>query len=469
MAGTEQAKSQLSTGLRAGAVLATCCAVIVLMHRAGAPPLMANAMAVVVFAIGFWALGIMAEALTGLVFLLVAVTYVGLEPHVVFSGFTSSAFWLIFSGAVLSAAASRTGLSRWVAGLIVSKRFETLGYGARVAIIVLFCTALALILPSTLARIAVMVPLVLALCDRAGYAPGGSGRTGLVLAAAIGSYMVPITFLPANLPTVVLAGSLESVYGITLTYGRYLLVNFPVIGVIKGAALVTILTWMFRETPNPDPHAEAAGPEPLSPAGRRLMLIMAVTLVLWTLDFVHGISPAWIGLGAAIVCLMPFMGVVSLKQMPTESTVPTLVYVGAVLSIGGVMAQSGAGDMLSRLIVDAMPLAEASNALRLGLLTLVGVLTGLAATMPVAPAMTAPLFGDMAAATGWSIEAVAMAQVLGYATPLMPYQMPPLMFALAVSGVPMRTAAWVLMVLAVVTTPLVLAAAHVWWQVLGLY
>jgi di/tricarboxylate transporter len=89
--------------------------------------------------------------------------------------------------------------------------------------------------------------------------------------------------------------------------------------------------------------------------------------------------------------------------------------------------------------------------------------------MPVAPAMTAPFFGDIAATTGWSIEAVGMSQVLGYATPLLPYQLPPLMLAIAMTGIAMRDATRVLLILAAVTTPLVLPAAHLWWQVLGWY
>ncbi len=459
------------SGVRAAVVLLACMVLSVSMRLSGAPPVMADSMALVLLAIGFWALAILPEPLTGLIFLLGAVTLTGLGPTVVFSGFTSSAFWLIFAGTVLSASATHTGLSHWLAARFVTQRFVAVGYGARVGLVVAFSAGLALILPSTLARVAILLPLVLALCDRVGHAAGGRGRVGMVLAAAIGTYIVPITFLPANLPNVVLAGSLESVYGVTPTFGSYLLLHFPVIGLVKGVALVLILTAMFAEPARPGAgpaEAEAAAGR-LSQPGRRLMLVLAVTLVLWTADSLHGVSPAWIGLGAAVLCLMPFMGILAVKQMPCETAFPMLLYLGAVLGIGGVMTQSGAGAALSGLLVGSLPLAETGNAMRLVLMTFAAAATALVTTMPVAPAMTAPFFGDIAAETGWSVEAVGMAQVLGYATPLLPYQLPPLMLAVAMTGIAMRDATRVLLVLALVTTPVTLGLAHLWWQALGWY
>lgn len=456
-------------GRRALVVVLVCAGLAIWLHSGDTPAVMANSIALVLMAIGFWGLGVLSEALTGLLFLLGATLLLQLEPAVVFSGFTTTAFWLIFAGAVLSASATRTGLSDWLAAHSVGGIFASTGYGMRVAIVVTFSAGLALILPSTLGRVAILLPLVIALCDQFGYRSGGKGRTGLVLAAAVGTYIVPITFLPANLPNIVLAGSLESIYGITPTFGAYLVLHFPVIGLVKGVALVLIVNALFREAPAPATQHDEGHIEPLSGSGQRLLFVLVATLALWSVDFLHGISPAWVGLGAAILCLMPFMGIIDFKEMPLHSIFPMLLYIGAVLGIGAVMTHSGAGEALSRLIVSNLPLADTGNLMRLLLLTAVATLTSLATTMPVAPAMTAPFFADIAISTGWTIEAVGMSQVLGYATPLLPYQLPPLMLALAMTGISMRDATRVLLWLAAVTTPVTLIAAHFWWQVLGWY
>jgi hypothetical protein len=62
-----------------------------------------------------------------------------------------------------------------------------------------------------------------------------------------------------------------------------------------------------------------------------------------------------------------------------------------------------------------------------------------------------------------------MAQVLAYAAPLLPYQLPPLIWAIAATGISLWAVTRVLLILAVVTTPLTLLAAHFWWPLLGLY
>jgi di/tricarboxylate transporter len=458
-----------AAGLRAGAVVLICIALALSLRLSGAPPVMANTASLVGLAIGFWALGVLPEALTGLLFMLGAVTIAGLDPSVVFSGFSTTAFWLIFAGVILSASTTRTGLSHWLAGRFLTARFGTAGYGMRVTAVVGFSAALALILPSTLARVAILLPLVIALCDHFGYRVGGPGRAGLVLAAAVGTYIVPITFLPANLPNIVLAGSLESLHGVTLTFGPYLLLHFPVIGLVKGMGLVLILTCLFRELPTSDSDPTPADPGPLSGSALRLMGVLGVTLVLWSLDFLHGVSPAWVALGAAVLCLMPFMRIVDLKAMPFNTAFPMLLYLGAVLGIGAAMIASGAGEAMSRILVTNLPLEGSGNALRLAMLGLVATLTSLLTTTPVAPAMTAPFFGEIATSTGWTIEAVAMSQVLGYATPLLPYQLPPLMLAIAMAGISMRDATRVLLLLALLTTPITLISAHFWWQALGWY
>jgi di/tricarboxylate transporter len=459
----------MAAGLRATVILVCAGVLAVVLHMAQVPQVMARSLPLVVMSIGFWAFAVLPEALTGLLFMLGAVTLAGIAPSVVFSGFTTTAFWLIFSGMILSACATKSGLSQWLTARFVGDRFVGAEYGARIASIVIFAALLALILPSTLARVVILVPLIVALCDRVGYGAHSRGRTGMVLAAAIGTYIVPITFLPANLPNIILAGSLESLYGIAPSFGSYLALHFPVIGTIKGAALVVILTVLFREPPDTANRGDAAPPRDLGGAGARLLAVMVVTLALWSLDFLHGVPPAWVGLAAAVLCLMPFMKILDIKAMPFDTAFLMLLYLAAVLAIGGVMRESGAGELLSRGLVENLPLAESGNFLRLTLLAGVAMVTGVATTMPVAPAMTAPFFGDIAAITGWSVEAVGMSQVLGYATPLLPYQLPPLMLAIAMTGIAMYDATRVLLILAVVTTPFVLPAAHLWWQVLGWY
>ena len=448
------------------------------LELGGADPNLARGSGLVLFVIGFWALGVLPEALTGMIFLVAGVMGGIVTPAVAFSGFTTTAFWLIFSGLILGAAVTRTGLASWAAAKILPPDIDAgdgdaLGYGRIVALVVVLSAGLALVLPSTMGRIVLLIPIVAALAPKLGYSQGSRGHTGLVLASGIGTYVVPTTFLPANLPNIVLAGSLESIHGVVLTYGSYFVLHFPVSGLIQGLGLIILITVLFRAGPNAPgdaPENQSSNQQAqstLSPAGQRLAFVLLVTLGLWASDVFHGIAAAWVGMTAAILCLLPMARILPFSVFAEKVQLPTLLYLGAVLSLASVMTATGAGQAFGAWLLSTVPLGDAGNFAVLAAMGGLAAITGLVATMPGAPAIAAPLFGDIAALTGWSIEAVGLAQVLGYATPLLPYQVPPLVVALGMTGIRAADATRVLLLLAVTTTPVVLPVAYLWWSVLG--
>src|SRR3546814_2601162 len=140
----------------------------------GASPVMMRAGALVVLSIGCWATMVGPEHLAALGFFLGAmVLHVG-EAPVVFSGFASPAFWLVFGGLVIGAAVDRTGLGQRIARALVG-RFRG-GYLSTVTGVVTVCLALGFLMPSTMSRVILLLPIVLALAERLGYPDGSRGR-----------------------------------------------------------------------------------------------------------------------------------------------------------------------------------------------------------------------------------------------------------------------------------------------------
>lgn len=108
---------------------------------------------------------------------------------------------------------------------------------------------LAFVMPSNMGRIALLMPIVLAYADRIGLAPGSRGRIGLALAVGFGTFQLSTSILPANVPNLVMAGSIEGSYGLQLGYLPYLWLHAPVLGILKGVLLTCCIAWMFRDTP----------------------------------------------------------------------------------------------------------------------------------------------------------------------------------------------------------------------------
>ena len=138
-------------------------------------------------------------------------------------------------------------------------------YRSLVGGIIIVGVVFSLFLPSSIGRIIILLPIVITLADRLGFAPGSNGRTGLVMAAGFGTLIPAFALLPANVPNIVLVGSAETLYGITMTYGGYLLAHMPVSGIFRGLAIYGLILVMFPATlpagagtPDADPPCRIA-------------------------------------------------------------------------------------------------------------------------------------------------------------------------------------------------------------------
>ena len=126
-----------------------------------------------------WATSLLPEFITALLFFTAAMTARIAPPEVIFGGFASSAFWLVFSGFVLGVAIRKTGLADRAARALSAKLTDS--WVLMVASVVLLSYALAFVMPSNMGRIALLMPIVAAMAKRAGIPaglvwPGAGGR-----------------------------------------------------------------------------------------------------------------------------------------------------------------------------------------------------------------------------------------------------------------------------------------------------
>ncbi|MBT6119506.1 MAG: hypothetical protein HOH66_16715 [Rhodospirillaceae bacterium] len=288
----------------------------------------------------------------------------------------------------------------------------------------------------------------------------------MVLAMCLGTFMPAAGILPSNLANMVLMGAAETVHGVTITYFQYLALHFPILGLLKAVFIVILTVRLFGEETRPVAE-EAAARQPLSRDEKVLAAILAVALAFWATDFLHHISPAWIALAAGFVCLLPGVRLVPPKAFEEGMHVGPLVYVGGILGIAAVVAESGLGTILAQWVIDAGALAPDAPVRNYASLFGLSTLVGMAATIGGVPAIMTPLAGEMARAAELPLVTVLMTQVLGFSTIVLPYQLPPLVVGMQLGGVSMREGARLTLPLAVVTLLLVLPANYFWWRALG--
>ena len=236
---------------------------------------------------------------------------------------------------------------------------------------------------------------------------------------------------------------------------------------MKAAIIVALICWLFpAETRAPDAHEK---PLPMSPEERRLSVILAGALLLWTTDFLHHIRPGWIALGAAIITLMPRVGAVPPATFPERIKLGSFFYVGAVLGFGAVMQDSGLGKVVGDAMLGELHLAPGNDFTNFVKLTMLATVTGLFTTNPSQPALLAPLAAQMAEATGWRIETALMTMVVGFSLMILPYQAPPVMVGMQVAGITLRQILRLTLPLAAICIFVLMPLDYVWWRALGYF
>ena len=160
------------------------------------PPDVTGAAALVVLAIGLWATSAVPEHLTALGFFLLAMLFNIASPEVIFSGFASTALWLVFGGLIVSVAVRHTGLHDRISVHFVNKLHGN--YAGIIGGMIVLGTALAFLMPSSMGRILIVAPIAEAVAARVGFREGSTGRTGVVLAAIFGTSLPAFAICARN-------------------------------------------------------------------------------------------------------------------------------------------------------------------------------------------------------------------------------------------------------------------------------
>jgi len=449
------------------AALAALAAIVILVlpAPAGVAETTMRAAAVTVFALGLYATGAIPEFFTSIVFMFLAVLAAVAPPNVVFSGFHSSAVWLVFGGLVIGLGVRQSGLgARAVRAMLA---YFPRSYFGTVAAVTYVGAVMSFVIPSAVGRVTLLVPIVLALAEQIGFAPRSRGRNGLVLAAAAGTTIPAFGILPANVPNMGLIGAAESIYGVSFAYGEYLALNFPVMGLLGLAIIPVLITMRFSDQPQPVSDGEAAAA--WTRAERVLLLVVLAAIALWATDFLHGTSPAWVALGAAVFLLLPRIGILPPSVIVEKLNLGPWFMVAGIISMGAVATEAGLGKLIAEHLLGLLDLSPGSGFANYVSIVGLGIGVGTVTTLPAAPAVMSPLAEGIASASGWPLKSVLLAQVPAWMAIPFPHLAPPLVAATALGGVSVSQALRFLVPYLLFTVVVLLPIQYLWGRLLGYY
>ncbi len=432
---------------------------------AGVEPVVMRTAGIVVLTIGLFATAIIPEFLSALIFFFLCVIVAVAPTNVVFSGFFSGAVWLVLGGLIIGIGIEVSGFGARIAGTL--ERVFGQSYFRVIAGTVLLMLLLAFLMPSAVGRVTIMLPVVLALADRLGFEAESNGRAGLILAVGMGTLVSPFSVLPANVPNVVLSGAAEAVHGIQFSYTDWLFLHFPVLGLLGLITLPVAIFFIFPDKITDRPQMEVPPPKPWTVDEKKLMGLLVITLGLWATDNLHGVSLAWISLGAGIVCALPVIGVLPAGQIMPKMNFGPIIFLAAVVGMGTVVTQTGLGEALAQFLIAKVDLSAESGLQKFASVVGLGWVLQLVTTLPGQPAIMTAVSEPIATATGWSLTAVLMTQVSAWALLIFPYQAPPLVVARAISGLPISKFMKLMIPFALFGALVSVPLQYYWWKLLG--
>lgn len=439
-------------------------ACLLILLTTGHDDLKIRVAAISALALSIFATRLLPEVVTSLACFLAFIAIGAASNEVIFSGFASSSFWLLFAGLVIGSAITVTGLGQQVAVRIFQHTGNS--YSNAALLLALSGLGLGVLVPSTLPRIIVLMPISLALAQTMGYAVGSRGHVGLTITAAISTLLPTYAILTANLPTIIHFGAIETLYDIRPSYAHYFVEQAPVNLVRFLVILALMLPFGARQTTT---RSTVDLPELFTLQQKRLLALICVAILLWATDSWHEVSPAWVGLSLAALLLVPALGILEPSVMKTKIDLSPAFFLAAIFAISAVAQTTGLSTAVADQVIPYLGLEKGHDFRNLLAISGVSSLLSHLTTAPAAPAILAPLAASFAAETGWTIETVAMAQVIGIATPFLPYQPPPLIVAIVLAQIPVGTLTRICVILAVAVIVIGLPVTYVWWSFLGAF
>lgn len=434
-----------------------------LPEPAGWAPGSLRVIAVIILTIGLLSTAVLDEYLTALIFFFLCVVLAIAPPNIVFSGFFSGSVWLVFGGMIIGQGMEATGLADRVAGSL--EKYFAASYFQLIVGSVLIMFLLAFLMPSSVGRVTIMLPIVLALATRLGFDKDSKGRAGLVLAIAMGSLTPTFAILPASVPNLVFAGAVEAIHGIHLSYGQYMLLHLPILGLVSVLALPVFIVLLFPAKIAAQRRRDIA--KPFGTGEARMLIILISCLALWATDTFHGVSPAWVALGGGIICALPMSGIIPKGPLLQKVNFGTVLFLAGVVGLGAVVAHTGVGASLGQELIGFLPLGSGSGLATFASLVGLGTVLELITTLPGQPAIMTPFADTLSQATGWPVLTVLMTQVPAWGLLMFPYQAPPLVAAGAISDLPVRLFVRLLVPFAVFGWIVMVPLQYGWWRYLG--
>ncbi|MDO4255403.1 MAG: SLC13 family permease [Kocuria sp.] len=279
-----------------------------------------------------------------------------------FSSLGEDTIWLILSAFIIAAGVTASGLAARIAGYVMT---GATSIHQLLHLVTLFLVVTAFAVPSTSGRAALTLPIFLALAavfreQQRVVLAFSLLFPSVILLSAVGSYLGAGAHL---ITSQILSSAGQSSFDVA----SWLILGLP-LALVSSHISAEIIIRMFtakndRKLPVKitldDLQRNISVPisGPLTTAQTRSALLVAVVVILWCSESLHGLNPAVVGLIGALLTANPRWGAVNLSKALKSVPWSLLVFMASTLTLGAGLVNSGAADWLARQILSSVLIA----------------------------------------------------------------------------------------------------------------
>lgn len=264
----------------------------------------------------------------------------------VFSQFASPTLWQIITILALASAIQKTTVLTRVTMRILKPFPPT--YPGQVVALMLSGLVMSLMIPSVYAKIMILAPLAIKVCDSANYEKSSKPAAGLFCAIFVTSFILSNGFTTGNSNVQVMMAFADT----TFSFVEWLKATWLWTLIMTVGSFFFIITF-YRPKVSMSLGANYIQEQidnlpPMNANDKKAAVIIAISLVFWMTESYHGISALAVTLVA--YCAFAALGVVTPEEFCTKIDWKLIVLIGGILSVAGFISSLGISTYLANMI-----------------------------------------------------------------------------------------------------------------------
>ena len=344
-------ETQYTRIVNIGRVLCILVPIAIWFAPIGLDPASHHAVAITAFMLLAWITQAMDFTLAGLIgcFLFWALGVANFT--LAFSGFANDTAWFLFAALLIGTIATRSGVARRLAYLIMLRTGVT--YSRILLGLIVTDFLLTFIVPSGIARLVIVAAIALGLIEAFGAQRGSNIARGMFLVLTYTANIFDKMII-AGAGSITARGLIERFGHVDVLWSVWFLAFLPC-SIITVLAAWRLTLWLYPpeqvklEGGYAFLRAELNRMGPLSSSEKRAALLMLAAVTLWLTDFLHHLNPAMIGMGVGLFALLPGVGILEADDLRRLNYMPVF-FVAAAVSMGNVLASTTALEPLTNLM-----------------------------------------------------------------------------------------------------------------------